>query len=125
MMMMTEHHLIKKYYYKGNVLVTIEEFINHHPMDDLTKPIQILKEYEPKEEGLDCMISMKGVINGKIIKSIEIFDTTIKKQLIYKKETEYFLDTNQEKYKIETIWDRYGKINSKIKITNTQLIYMI
>ena len=122
---MTEHYSIKKYYYKGNVLVTIEEFVHHHSMDDLSKPIQILKEYEPKEEGLDCMISMKGVVNGKIIKSIEIFDTTIKKQLFYKKETEYFLDEKQEKYKIETIWDRYGKINSKIKITQTHLIYII
>lgn len=122
---MTEHYSIKKYYYKGNVLVTIEEFVHHHPMDDVLKPIQILKEYEPKEEGLDCMISMKGVVNGKIIKSIEIFDTSIKKQFIYKKETEYFLDENQEKYKIETVWDKNGKINSKIKITQTHLIYII
>ena len=122
---MAEHQQsIKKYYYRGNVLVTIEEFT---PLDiDLTKPVQILKEYEPKEEGMDCMISNKGVVNGRIIKSSEFFDLSVKKQNIYKKSTEYYIESsNEERYKIETIWDRSGKIISKIKFTSTHNIYMI
>jgi hypothetical protein len=124
---MAEHQQsIKKYYYRGNVLVTIEEFIHHHHHDiDLTKPVQILKEYEPKEEGMDCMISNKGVVNGRIIKSTEIFDLSVSKQNIYKKSTEYFFESPEERYKIETIWDKSGKITSKMKITSTHLIYMI
>ncbi len=124
---MAEHQQsIKKYYYRGNVLVTIEEFKHHNPHDiDLSKPIQILKEYEPKEEGMDCMISNKGVVNGRIINSIEFFDLSVKKQNIYKKSTEYFIESPEERYKIETIWDKSGKIISKIKVLNTHLIYMI
>ncbi len=76
----------------------------------IPKPIRVYKEYAPKDESMECMISSKGIVNGQIILTTEYFDITNYKQIYYMRTIEYHEDAENGKYKIDTLFNRNKEI---------------
>ncbi len=116
--MATPKDLYKSYRFNGKNIITREDFENHDQIVEwmkIPKPIRVYKEYAPKDESMECMISSKGIVNGQMILKTEYFDITHHKQIYYMRTFEYREDEDEEdgKYIIDTLYNRNKEIISQ------------